>query len=128
MFDAHLARWEAAEADPDGTVERVADGWRAELTTAPIPVVLWMSENFDRLAAAAIDALRPAPDAPRVDGDGCDCDEPYDCQFEEHARDLLRSWAVAASNAGCPPAFVARMRTFADMHDRHAAEALDAAS
>lgn len=52
-------------------------------------------------------------------------DEPYDRQREKHARDLLRSWADAASNAGCPPAFVARMRTFADMHDRHAAEAAE---
>lgn len=60
--------------------------------------------------------------------DTCDCaerlaDEPYDRQREEHSRDLLRAWADAAANAGCPPAFVARMRTFADMHDRHAQEA-----
>jgi len=46
-----------------------------------------------------------------------------DREREEFARDLLRSWADAASNAGCPPAFVDRMRTFADMHDRHATEA-----
>lgn len=52
-----------------------------------------------------------------------EADEPYDRQREEHSRDLLRAWADAASNAGCPPSFVARMRTFADMHDRHAAEA-----
>ena len=52
-----------------------------------------------------------------------EAEEPYDRQREEHARDLLRSWADAASDAGCPPAFVARMRALADMHDRHAAEA-----
>lgn len=64
--------------------------------------------------------MPPSPDR-KIDPP--ECDEPFDRRLEEHARDLLRSWADAASNAGCPPAFVARMRTFADMHDRHAAEA-----
>jgi hypothetical protein len=97
VFDAHLARWEAAEADPDGTVERVAralaehepqyrsgyltgepdwfecvraDGgevtcpWRHD----PEADTDEIADAFRRhVAAAAIDALRPAPDAPRVD-------------------------------------------------------------
>jgi hypothetical protein len=83
VFDAHLGRWEAAEADPDGTLERVARaiaesedahtafgfpcrcGWMAEFGRG------W-EERVDRhrlaaKAAAAIEALRPAPDAPRVE-------------------------------------------------------------
>jgi hypothetical protein len=81
VFAAHLARWEAAEADPDGTVERVARAiWLA--SNPAIPMVLtpeqidstWrhaqtapMTAEYRQIAAAAIDALRPAPDAPRVD-------------------------------------------------------------
>jgi hypothetical protein len=67
VFDAHLARWEAAEADPDGTLERVAramceaDRHDWEHTSKGF------AEYWRRLAATAIEALRPAPDAPRVD-------------------------------------------------------------
>jgi hypothetical protein len=68
VFDALLARWEAAEADPDGTVERVA---RALHKADPVAWACgWpcsRSNHYRRLAAAAIAALRPAPDAPRVD-------------------------------------------------------------
>jgi hypothetical protein len=79
VFAAHLARWEAAEADPDGTVERVARAiWLA--SNPAIPMVLtpeqidstWrhaqtvpMTAEYRQIAAAAIAALRPAPDAPR---------------------------------------------------------------
>jgi cell wall-associated NlpC family hydrolase len=71
VFDAHLARWEAAEADPDGTVERVARViWLA--SNPAIPMVLtpeqidstWrhaqtapMTAEYRQIAAAAIDAL-----------------------------------------------------------------------
>jgi hypothetical protein len=83
VFDAHLARWEAAEADPDGTVERVARaiaesedahtafgfpcrcGWMAEFGRGWEERVA--RHRLAAKAAAAIDALRPAPDAPRVD-------------------------------------------------------------
>jgi hypothetical protein len=70
VFAAHLARWEAAVADPDGTVERVAraiaasdgvdfDGYLAD--------ELSLVADYRANARAAIAALRPAPDAPRVD-------------------------------------------------------------
>jgi hypothetical protein len=69
VFAAHLARWEAAVADPDGTVERVARAlhhdWHPEEDWDAIPDSV--RGYYRRLAAAAIDALRPAPDAPRVD-------------------------------------------------------------
>jgi hypothetical protein len=93
VFDAHLARWEAAEADPDGTVERVARAiWEAEdaHSGSGFPCGCGWIAGFgegweDRLerhrsravAAAAIDAMRPAPDAPRVDDDGCDWNQGY---------------------------------------------------
>jgi hypothetical protein len=69
VFDAHLARWEAAEADPDGTVERVARVlWERQYGTVPwdelSPTTPTRTTWRDH-AAAAIDALRPAPDAPR---------------------------------------------------------------
>jgi hypothetical protein len=71
VFAAHLARWEATEADPDGTVERVARAiWDEALATAFLvvdPSEQKRQERYRRLAAAAIDALRPAPDAPRVE-------------------------------------------------------------
>jgi hypothetical protein len=69
VFDAHLARWEAAEADPDGTLERVARAiydsdnfgtdWEGESEH--------LRDDYRINARAAIAALRPAPDAPRVD-------------------------------------------------------------
>jgi hypothetical protein len=70
VFDAHLARWEAAEADPDGTVERVARAmWESERidVCGRDRCCTWESidderrASYRRLAAAAIDALRPAP-------------------------------------------------------------------
>jgi hypothetical protein len=97
VFDAHLARWEAAEADPDGTVERVARAlaeheprYRSGYLTgepdwiecgqadAEVATCSWRSDpeadaqdtaaaHHRHVAAAAIAALRPAPDAPRVD-------------------------------------------------------------
>jgi hypothetical protein len=76
VFDAHLARWEAAEADPDGTVERVARAiyeaeeagdWPEDERRAWVDVWPGAQGHYRRLAAAAIDALRPAPDAPRVE-------------------------------------------------------------
>jgi hypothetical protein len=68
VFDAHLARWEAAEADPDGTVERVARAICSARSEIPWEAQAgWQQRHYGRMAAAAIDALRPAPAAPRVD-------------------------------------------------------------
>jgi hypothetical protein len=74
VFDAHLARWEAAEADPDGTLERVARAmWIAEgrhpddWGNTSLTAFLAKQDHLRYLAATAIDALRPAPDAPRVE-------------------------------------------------------------
>jgi hypothetical protein len=67
VFDAHLARWEATEADPDGTLERVA---RAIYESDNLGID-WegepehLREEYRINARAAIAALRPAPDAPR---------------------------------------------------------------
>jgi hypothetical protein len=72
VFDAHLARWEAAEADPDGTLSRVARAmWIAEgrhpddWGNTSLTAFLAKQDHLRYLAATAIDALRPAPDAPR---------------------------------------------------------------
>jgi hypothetical protein len=72
VFDAHLARWEAAEADPDGTVERVARAIYAS-DNPGVGVKYWddetsgLREEYRANARAAIAALRPAPAAPRVE-------------------------------------------------------------
>jgi hypothetical protein len=72
VFDAHLARWEAAEADPDGTLERVARAIYAS-DNPGVGVKYWddetsgLREEYRANARAAIAALRPAPAAPRVE-------------------------------------------------------------
>jgi hypothetical protein len=82
VFDAHLAHWEAAEADPDGTVERVARALAIDLAESqrhpqPERYFEMYADLYRKYARAAIDALRPAPDAPRVDDDGCDWNQGY---------------------------------------------------
>ena len=62
------------------------------------------------------------PDAVLVDGDWISPSR------EAHARDLTKAWADAAQNAGCPAAFVERMRSFVALHDRLHAAALEAAA
>lgn len=72
-FDAALAGWEAAVADPDGAVERVARALSAAEGYGHISHAF--ADYFRRQAQAAIDAMKaptPSPDAEPPDRLPCD--------------------------------------------------------
>src|SRR4051812_30946803 len=118
---AHLARFEAAVAPPEVTEAAVRD--LARVISDPgsvLPRQQFMRGEYETVptwAARAVLAHLPAAayraaqdggaeEAVLVEGDWIVPSR------EAHARDLTKSWADAAQNAGCPASFVARMRAF----------------